>query len=78
MWAMKIQSSADAMDFSQWPAGAATEPGEGARDDAAARENLEPLRRVRALDDFQGPVAEPAQSVVQLRPGIAAVGEYVS
>ena len=54
---------------------AAPEPGEGAFDHPSAREDLEALRRVGALDDLQRPVADPVEGAAQFRPGIAAVRE---
>jgi hypothetical protein len=80
MWAMKIQASADAMDFSQSLASRRQRPSQAKVRSTTQRRGRtsNPLRRVRALDDFEGPVAELAQGVVQLRPGIAAVGEDVT
>ncbi len=75
MWAMSSQLSALSMVLSQCQSAAATEPGEGALDHPAAGENLEALDGVGTLDDLHGPTPDLLQRALQLRHGIAAVGE---
>ena len=50
-------------------------PGEGLLDDPVAGPELEALRGVGALNDFQRPRADPLEGAAQFRSGIAAVGE---
>ncbi|EHK52297.1 resolvase-like protein, partial [Mesorhizobium alhagi CCNWXJ12-2] len=47
-------------------------------DDPAARQSLEAFGFVRPLDDLQGERADLLHRALELRPGIAAVGEDVS
>jgi hypothetical protein len=54
---------------------AAVEPGEGALDDPALGQDDKPLCRLAALDDLEAdPAADAAQSALELRPLVAAVG----
>ena len=55
-------------------AAAPVQPSNGALYDPAFRQHHE-LARVRALDDLHvDPAADPGQSLLELRPGVAAVG----
>src|SRR3546814_8759508 len=54
---------------------AAAEPCKGAFDHPAARENLEPLGGVGALDDLQGPAPDLVQRSSEFRSAIPSVSE---
>src|SRR3546814_1069041 len=54
---------------------AASEPCKGAFDHPAARENLEPLGGVGALDDLQGPAPDLVQRSSEFRSAIPSVSE---
>jgi hypothetical protein len=57
---------------------ASSEPGEGPLDDPATGQNLEPLCRVGAPDDLEGPLSRVGERGLQLVAGVAAVGEDVA
>jgi hypothetical protein len=57
---------------------ASPEPGKGAFDHPASRQQFEALGDVGAFDDLQFPVADPGQCVAQFGAGIAAIGEHVA
>lgn len=57
---------------------AAPEPCEGAFDDPSSWQDLEPLRGVGGLDDFEGLLSDPVEGAAQFRPGIGAIGEQVA
>src|SRR3546814_12242715 len=56
---------------------AASEPCKGAFDHPAARENLEPLGGVGALDDLQGPAPDLVQRSYEFRSAIPSVSEEI-
>ncbi len=53
----------------------ATEPGEGALDHPSPGQEVEALRGIETLDDLDRPLAKLLQRLLELRSGIAAVGE---
>ena len=59
-------------------ASAAPEPCEGAFDDPSSGEDFEALGGVGALDDLEGPLADPVEGAAQFRPGISAIGEQMA
>ena len=54
------------------------EPGEAALDDPSAWENLEALRGVGSLDDFEAPITLSIEGSLELFSPIAAIGEDVA
>lgn len=55
-------------------ASASVEPGDGALDDPAARQDHEAMR-IGTLDDLDGEAVEMRDGVLQRLPGIAAISE---
>ena len=54
------------------------EPCERALDDPAARREFEAFGDVGTFDDFDGPLADPAESIAKLVASVAAIGEQVA
>lgn len=55
-----------------------TQPGKGAFNHPSARQNLEAFGVVTAFDDLDGPASFTSQCLLQLVPGIAAIGKDVT
>ena len=54
------------------------EPCQRALDDPAAGQHFEALGGIGPLDDFDGPLADTVQGVLELVSGIAAISEHMS
>src|ERR1700678_216255 len=59
-------------------AAAAAEPSEGTLDHPSSRDEHETVGCVRALDDFDGPVALSREGLLEFGAGVSAVGEDVA
>jgi hypothetical protein len=59
-------------------AAAATEPSKGSLDHPSTRDEHETVCRVRALDDFNSPVAFSGKGLLEFGSGITAVSEDVA
>src|ERR1700758_3013860 len=56
----------------------AVQPRKGALHDPAARQQHKALGQVRPPDDLDRPIAMTVERVLQLVPGVAAIGEHVA
>lgn len=56
----------------------AAQPGERSFNDPASGQNLEALGNIGPFDDFDGPLSDPAQGILELVSDIAAVCKHVT